>query len=56
MTCSPKTGTMAVVINDAGIITLPQDGNINRHVAIAGFFERMVHESTSLPPPKGRDC
>jgi beta-lactamase class A len=32
-----KTGTTAVVINDAGIITLPPDGKITGRVAIAVF-------------------
>ena len=32
-----KTGTTAVVINDAGIITLPPDSRIPGHVAIAVF-------------------
>jgi beta-lactamase class A len=32
-----KTGTTAVVINDAGIITLPPDSKIGGHVAIAVF-------------------
>jgi beta-lactamase class A len=32
-----KTGTTAVVINDAGIITLPPDSKIGGHVALAVF-------------------
>ena len=33
-----KTGTTAVVINDAGIITLPPDSKIGGHLAIAVFI------------------
>jgi beta-lactamase class A len=33
-----KTGTTAVVINDAGIITLPQDSKIGGHIALAIFI------------------
>jgi beta-lactamase class A len=33
-----KTGTTAVVINDAGIITLPPDSKIGGHIALAIFI------------------
>jgi beta-lactamase class A len=32
-----KTGTTAIVINDVGIIALPEDGAIRGHLAIAAF-------------------
>ena len=32
-----KTGTTTVVINDVGIITLPEDGAIQGHLALAVF-------------------
>jgi hypothetical protein len=32
-----KTGTTAVVINDVGVIELPEDGAVRGHLAVAVF-------------------